>query len=195
MQTHVSFLSRRSFLSTALAAGAALSVQAADQAPLIAYVGTFTSPLQNMKATQVDLPPGNGQGIHLFEVNRETGAMTPCGLYKSGSSPNCLAFNAKRTVLYSTNETDANGNHEAGTVSSFAINPKNGELTLMNTVSSGGKGPTYISLHPSGRFLLVAAWVKPPTSSRTREPSAPRKPPTRLPAALPSADMMARTPT
>lgn len=156
MQTHASSLSRRSFLSTALAAGAAFSVQAKDQAPLIAYVGTFTSPLQNMKATQVDLPPGNGQGIHLFEVNRETGAMTPCGLYKSGSSPNCLAFNATRTVLYSTNETDANGSHEAGTVSSYAINPKNGELTLMNTVSSGGKGPTYISLHPTGRYLLVA---------------------------------------
>jgi glutamate dehydrogenase len=39
-------------------------------------VGTYTSPLQNMKATQVDLPPGNGEGIHLFEVNRQTGAMT-----------------------------------------------------------------------------------------------------------------------
>jgi 6-phosphogluconolactonase (cycloisomerase 2 family) len=26
----------------------------------------------------------------------------------------------------------------------------------MNTVSSGGAGPTYVSLHPSGRFLFVA---------------------------------------
>jgi 6-phosphogluconolactonase (cycloisomerase 2 family) len=149
-------LSRRSFLSTAFAAGAALSIQAKDQGPLIAYVGTFTSPLQNMKATQVDLPPGNGQGIHLFEVNRSTGAMTPCGLYKTGVSPNCLTFNAAKRVLYSTNETDHQGHNEAGSVSAFAINPKDGQLTLMNTVSSGGKGPTYVSLHPSGRFLLVA---------------------------------------
>ncbi|MFZ2276691.1 MAG: lactonase family protein [Prosthecobacter sp.] len=156
MQSHLQSISRRSFLSTALAAGAALSVQAKDQAPLIAYVGTFTSPLQNMKATQVDLPPGNGQGIHIFEVNRSTGAMTPCGLYKTGVSPNCLTFNAARTVMYSTNETDHQGDNEAGSVSAFAINPKDGQLTLMNTVSSGGKGPTYVSLHPSGRFLLVA---------------------------------------
>ncbi|WP_395742913.1 lactonase family protein [Prosthecobacter sp.] len=152
----LTLFSRRSFFTTAIAAAATLSVQAEDSAPLIAYVGTFTSPLQNMKATQVDLPPGNGQGIHLFEVNRETGAMKPCGLYQTGTSPNCLAFNATKTVLYSTNETDHAGKNEAGSVSAFAINPKNGELTLMNTVSSGGKGPTYISLHPSGRFLLVA---------------------------------------
>ena len=155
MQTSTS---RRSFLrtSTAFAVSGALSVQAKEQGPLIAYVGTFTSPLQNMKATQVDLPPGNGQGIHLFEVNHSTGAMTPCGVYKTGMSPNCLTFNAAKTVLYSTNETDHQGNNEAGSVSAFAINPTDGQLKLLNTVSSGGKGPTYVSLHPSGRFLLVA---------------------------------------
>jgi 6-phosphogluconolactonase len=156
MQSHPPSLSRRFFLSTALAAGAALSLQAKDAAPLIAYVGTFTSPLQNMKATQVDLPPGNGQGIHLFEVNRSTGAMTPCGLYKTGTSPNCLVINAAKTHLYSTNETDHQGDNEAGSVSAFAINPADGQLKLVNSVSSGGKGPTYVSLHPSGRFLLVA---------------------------------------
>lgn len=156
MHSHASYLSRRSFLGTAFAAGAALSIQAKDAAPLIAYVGTFTSPLQNMKATQVDLPPGNGQGIHLFEVNRSTGAMTPCGLYKTGTSPNCLVINAAKTHLYTTNETDHSGANEAGSVSAFAINPANGELKLVNSVSSGGKGPTYVSIHPSGRFLLVA---------------------------------------
>ncbi|MDI1313063.1 lactonase family protein [Prosthecobacter sp.] len=153
MQTH---LSRRTFLNTALAASAAFAVQAKDPAPLIAYVGTFTSPLQNMKATQVDLPPGNGKGIHLFEVNRSTGAMTPCGLYKSGTSPNCLVINAAKTHLYSTNETDHQGDNEAGSVSSFSINPADGQLKLVNSVSSGGKGPTNLSIHPSGRFLLVA---------------------------------------
>src|SRR5262249_59779945 len=31
-----------------------------------------------------------------------------------------------------------------------------GKLELLNTMPSGGAGPTYVSLHPSGRFLLVA---------------------------------------
>ena len=29
-------------------------------------------------------------------------------------------------------------------------------MTSLNTVRSGGAGPTYVSIHPSGRFLLVA---------------------------------------
>ena len=69
---------RRSFLkhSAALAGAAPLvgalrSAEANDaRAPLVAYVGTFSSPLQDMLPTQVDLPPGNGRGIHVFHVDR-----------------------------------------------------------------------------------------------------------------------------
>src|SRR5439155_3547047 len=43
-----------------------------------------------------------------------------------------------------------------GTVSAFAINGADGQLTLLNTVRSGGAGPTYLSIHPSGKFVLVA---------------------------------------
>lgn len=130
----------------------------ADEASrsLIAYVGTFSSPLHDVPATQVDLPPGNGRGIHLFQVDRVTGAMTPCGVYELGTSPSCLVLNAAGTRLYSTNETDRVGEGKEGTVSAFAIDRENGRLTLLNTVRSGGAGPTYASVHPSGRFLLVA---------------------------------------
>ena len=126
------------------------------QKPLVAYVGTFSSPLKDMLPSQVDLPPGNGRGIHLFNVDRNTGAMTPSGVFESGVSPNCLVINAARTHLYATNETDRSGPDAEGTVSAFAISPENGELRLVNTVRSGGAGPTYLSIHPSGRFLLVA---------------------------------------
>ena len=122
----------------------------------MAYVGTYTSPLQNMRPTQVDLPPGDGRGIHLFEVDRNTGAMTPCGVQEMGTSPSCLAFNASKTRLYSANETERIGDDEAGSVSAFAIDPLTGQLKLLNTVSSGGKGPAHLSVHPSGRFVLVA---------------------------------------
>ena len=54
--------------------------------PLLAYVGTFSSPLRDVLPTQVDLPPGNGRGIHLFQVNRTTGAMTPAGIHEMGMS-------------------------------------------------------------------------------------------------------------
>ncbi len=124
--------------------------------PLIAYVGTFSSPLRDVLPTQVDLPPGNGRGIHLFEVNRDTGAMKPAGVYRMGTSPSHLAVNATGTRLYSANETDRVGEEKGGTVSAFSIDRTDGQLTLLNTVRSGGAGPTYVSIHPSGRFLLVA---------------------------------------
>jgi len=124
--------------------------------PRVAYVGTFSAPLQDMLPTQVDLPPGNGQGIHRFVVDRATGAMTPAGVFPLGTSPSCLVLNAAGTRLYSSNETDHVGPQKAGTVSAFAIDPNDGALKLLNTVSSGGAGPTYVSLHPSGDFLFVA---------------------------------------
>jgi len=58
---------------------------AAAKGPLVAYVGTFSSPLRDVLPTQVDLPPGNGQGIHRFQVDRVTGALTPTGVLKMGT--------------------------------------------------------------------------------------------------------------
>ena len=159
-----SVTTRRSFLKTtaALTASGPLlaglpSAQAAEaKGPLFAYVGTFSSPLRDVLPTQVDLPPGNGRGIHLFQVDRTTGALTLSGVQEMGTSPSCLVINAAGTRLYSSNETDRVGDHNEGTVSAFTINRADGQLKLLNTVPSGGAGPTYVSIHPDGRFLFVA---------------------------------------
>jgi 6-phosphogluconolactonase len=155
--------SRRSFLRTSVAlagttalGGGLLRAQPPEGAPLVAYVGTFSSPLRDVLKTQVDLPAGNGRGIHLFAVNRSTGEMTPAGVHEMGTSPSCLALNASGTRLYSSNETDRVGEDKEGTVSAFGIDRADGRLEPLNTVPSGGAGPTYVSVHPSGRFVLVA---------------------------------------
>jgi hypothetical protein len=75
-------LPRRTFLGTAGFAVVAVhtvatrSLAAEADAPLLAYVGTFSSPLKDTLPTQVDLPPGNGRGIHIFRVDRASGAWT-----------------------------------------------------------------------------------------------------------------------
>ncbi len=155
--------SRRSFIkaTSALAGGPILAASlqaesAGTKGPLLAYVGTFSSPLQDVLPTQVDLPPGTGRGIHQFQVNRETGALSPDGIYEMGTSPSSLVVNEAGTHLYSANETDQVGTENEGTVSAFAIDHASGKLTLLNTVPSGGAGPTFVSLHPAGGFLFVA---------------------------------------
>src|SRR5687767_14272807 len=95
--------SRRTFLTSSVAlagatllpdrlAGAAPQRAAPQRAagPLLAYVGTFSSPLRDVLPTQVDLPPGNGRGIHLFRVDRESGALAAAGVHEMGTSPSCL---------------------------------------------------------------------------------------------------------
>jgi 6-phosphogluconolactonase (cycloisomerase 2 family) len=147
---------RRLCLPAVLLTGISCAWAEEPKGLLMAYVGTFSSPLHNVLPTQVDLPPGNGRGIHLFQVNRETGELTPSGVVEQATSPSCLVVNTEGTRLYSTNETDKGEDGKSGSVSAFAIDRATGQLTLLNTVSSGGAGPTFASLHPSGKFLLVA---------------------------------------
>jgi 6-phosphogluconolactonase len=157
-------LSRRSFLKTSTAL-ATLTPTASRRSrargrqsakPLVAYVGTFSSPLRDTLPTQVDLPPGNGRGIHIFDVDRATGGMAPRGVVEMGTSPSCLAVNGPGTRLYSANETDRVGEGKHGTASAFAVDRTSGRLELLNSVGTGGPGPTYVGVHPGGHHLLVA---------------------------------------
>src|SRR5207249_9695727 len=75
---------------------------------------------------------------------------------ETGTSPSCLALNAAGTRLYSANEMDRAGDQKEGTVSAFAVDRADGKLNLLNGVRAGGAGPTFVSVHPSGRFVLVA---------------------------------------
>src|SRR4029450_12841425 len=112
--------SRRSFLKTsnALAGITQLTgflpraAAGEPDAPLVAYVGTFSSPLRDTLPTQVDLPPGNGRGIHVFRVDRITGSLAAIGVVEMGTSPSCLALNVAGTRLYSGHDTDRAGDHK-----------------------------------------------------------------------------------
>src|ERR1700734_26775 len=70
------------------------------------------------------------------------GGVPPAGIHDMGTSPSCLTLNSAGTRLYSANETDRVGEHKEGTASAFAINRADGKLELLNTVGSGGAGPT-----------------------------------------------------
>jgi 6-phosphogluconolactonase (cycloisomerase 2 family) len=153
--------SRRAFVASAAALAASTTAatlrgQPKAGGPLVAYVGTFSSPLRDVLPTQVDLPPGNGRGIHIFHMNRDNGSLTTAGVHEMGTSPSHLVANAAGTRLYSANETDRQGNEKEGTVTAFGIDRTTGALKPLNTVRSGGAGPTFVSLHPSGKWLFVA---------------------------------------
>jgi 6-phosphogluconolactonase len=120
---------------------------------ILAYVGTYSSP-QGPEGSK-----GYGKGIYLFEMNSTTGALTQLEVCTNGSNPSWLAFDPSRTHLYSGNETADFQGQKSGSVSAFAIDRSSGNLTLLNTVSSEGAGPAHISVHPSGKWVLVANYA------------------------------------
>jgi 6-phosphogluconolactonase (cycloisomerase 2 family) len=115
--------------------------------PVRAYVGTYSSP-QGPEGSK-----GRGQGIYLFDVDSQSGYLTQRSLFKDETNPAWIAIDRTRTHLYAANET------AAGAVSAFSIDRGSGELELLNRASSGGAGPAHLSIHPSGKYVLVANYA------------------------------------
>jgi 6-phosphogluconolactonase (cycloisomerase 2 family) len=69
-----------------------------------------------------------------------------------------MAFDSSRKHLYSVNWVANYQGANSGSVSAYTIDRASGHLTLLNTVSSEGANPTHLSIHPSGKFLLVASY-------------------------------------
>lgn len=150
--------SRRAFLGGAaasLAAARAFSTAthggpASSSGPILAYVGTYSSP-EGPEGSK-----GRGQGIYLFEMDRVSGALSQREVFPNGSNPSWLEFDPSRTHLYAANETKSFQGANSGSVSAYSVDRANGRLTLLNTVSSQGAGPAHLSVHPSGKYVLVA---------------------------------------
>jgi 6-phosphogluconolactonase len=147
-------VSRRSFLKSAAAAAlahAALgSAQKAAQSQrrprTLAYVGTYTGAVG---------AGSNGEGIYRFEMDPSSGALTRSKLVAKTPDPSWIVIHPSKKYLYAANEvSDYHGS--SGSVSAFAIDAASGDLTALNTVSSEGEGPCYLSTDPSGRYVFVA---------------------------------------
>src|SRR5256714_1245295 len=117
---------------------------------ILAYVGSYSSPQGPEGAV------GHGTGIYLFEMNATTGALAQRAIFPSDANPSWLAFDPSRLYLYSANEISNYQGANSGSVSAYSIERSNGRLTLLNTVSSEGAGPAHLSVHPSGKYVLVA---------------------------------------
>ena len=146
--------SRRSFLKRSLALCVTSSITQPFQGlalgsgsqRILAYVGTDTKPVDGA---------ANGKGIYLFEMNPHTGGLSLLKLAAETTSPSWLTLHPSGRYLYAINEvSDFDGKN--GSVSAFAIDRANGDLRFLNTLSSLGAGPAYVSLDATGRYAFVA---------------------------------------
>ncbi|MGD0578503.1 MAG: lactonase family protein [Bryobacteraceae bacterium] len=140
---------RREFLKSA-AALASAGMAVAQPGLRLAYVASYSSP-QGPEGSK-----GRGEGIYLFAMDPASGALSQREVFPNKDNPSWLALDKTRTHLYSANETADYQGKDSGSVSAYTVEPSSGRLTLLNTQSSQGAGPCYVSVHPSGRHVLVA---------------------------------------
>ena len=150
-------ISRRGLLKGAAALAVARSSLALTQGranslsgPILAYVCGYSG------GHSPERTKANEHGIFLFRMDPATGALSRQKMFADDSDPSWLAFDSSGTHLYAANETETFQGANSGSVSAFSVDRSNGELTLLSTVSSRGAGPCYLSVHPSGKYLLVA---------------------------------------
>ena len=142
---------RRGFLKSAAAFAVGFPARGADA--VLAYVGTYSSP-QGPEGGK-----GYGKGINLFQMDPSAGTLTLREIFANDANPSWLAFDPSRTHLYAANETNTYHGASSGSVSAYSIDRSSGRLTSLNTVSSQGAGPAHLSVHPSGKYVLVANYA------------------------------------
>lgn len=116
-----------------------------DNQPLLLFVGTYTR-----TEGHVD---GKASGIYLYEMDKETGALSFVSSSPATVNPSYLTIHPNGQWVYAVNEIAPDA-----TVSAFKLDrtSKTPQLTFLNSVSAQGTYPCYISTDKEGRYAMVA---------------------------------------
>lgn len=91
-----------------------------------------------------------GTGLSAAQFDADSGTLTVPQLAHESSRPALFVIHSDGRHLYTINTGDPGG------VSSFKINRETGALTFLNRLASPARGPSYLGLDHTERFLLAA---------------------------------------
>lgn len=118
---------------------------------LTLYIGTYTATAS---------PAGRrSAGIYCFRLDTATCALAPAGVTGGIANPSWLALHPNGRYLYAGSEVREHGRRSGGAAVAYARDATSGELTRLNDALTGGAGPCYLSLDPTGRLLMVANYA------------------------------------
>jgi 6-phosphogluconolactonase len=97
---------------------------------------------------------GSGRAnIEAYRFDLTSGALTRIGVAARIAHPSFFAIAPNHRFLYAITEGHGPGD---SSVSAFAINAADAQLTLLNSQPAGGAGPCYVEVDASGRNALIA---------------------------------------
>ena len=146
------FLKGAAALGTPAVAGALAGQSDPARKTVLAYVGSYSLP------AGPDGMIGRGEGIYILEMNPATGELVHRELIRRKTNPSFMAYDAAGKYMYCVDWMPHYKGTNSGSVSTYRIERPSGHLELLNTVSSEGANPTHLSIHPSGKFVLVASY-------------------------------------
>jgi 6-phosphogluconolactonase len=125
-------------------------------AEMLVYVGTYTEPIRFGTGRVLQ---GKGEGIYLFRLDQESGALEPVGKTTSVTNPSYLTFDATQRFLYAVNELKSYQDSPTGTVSAFTAHPTTGELAFLNRQPTHGTDPCHVVVDRQRRHVFVANFM------------------------------------
>lgn len=111
------------------------------------YIGTFT---HQFKTASGELMGAPADGIDLFAFDASTGSIEHVETFGGLFSPTWLAFHPKLPVLYGIERRFDVEKAEPGALASYDIDEETGHLTQTSRVTTEGRSPPYVSVHPTG---------------------------------------------
>lgn len=120
------------------------------------FVGTYT---ESMRFGTGELFEGQGEGIHVFELDPEAGELTPVNVVRGVRNPSFLCFDRSGDHLYAVNELKRHDKGEGGTVSAFSVRGDGTDLSFLGLQPTGGTDPCHVSIDNSGRYVMVANYM------------------------------------
>lgn len=94
-----------------------------------------------------------GKGVYGYRYDTNGAKLEPLGLVGEVTNPSFLAADPEFRYLYAVSELE--GKVDGG-VAAFAIDRATGTLKPLNTASSGGEAPCYLSVDHTAKMLMVA---------------------------------------
>jgi 6-phosphogluconolactonase len=119
----------------------------------LVYVGTYTEKILFGTGQVFE---GQGEGIHIYELDPATGALSPHDTAREIKNPSYLTFHPSGRFLYAVNELKSYNGEATGTLSAFTLDPQNGRLDFINKVATHGTDPCHVTVDATGKNAIVA---------------------------------------